>query len=211
MGYPWCIYILTDLPARGLIAAARLKALGVESVVVDRLARPGDNWATRYDSLRFHIGKGNCHPPFLRKFARTLCRESRWSRPFSLTLFVAYPDDLPLILTREMLSGHMGEYAEKFKLNILHSSTLVGSSFSKNKGVWNAKIRTPFGIKTLRAKQLVQATGVGCDHPYIPNIPGKELYKGVINFHSKWYKNPRQLLDKGAKVSVSFLMWIIRQ
>ncbi|KAK2598827.1 hypothetical protein N8I77_012212 [Diaporthe amygdali] len=183
----------------GLIAAARLKALGVESVVVDRLARPGDNWATRYDSLRFHIGKGNCHPPFLRKFARTLCRESRWSRPFSLTLFIAYPDDLPLILTREMLSGHMGEYAEKFKLNILHSSTLVGSSFSKNKGVWNAKIRTPFGIKTLRAKQLVQATGVGCDHPYIPNIPGKELYKGVINFHSKWYKNPQQLLDKGAK------------
>lgn len=52
---------------RGLITAARLKAVGVESVVVDRLARPGDNWATRYDSLRFHIGKSSCNPPFLRK------------------------------------------------------------------------------------------------------------------------------------------------
>lgn len=52
---------------RGLITAARLKAVGVESVIVDRLARPGDNWATRYDSLRFHIGKSSCNPPFLRK------------------------------------------------------------------------------------------------------------------------------------------------
>lgn len=52
---------------RGLITAARLKAVGVESVVADRLARPGDNWATRYDSLRFHIGKSSCNPPFLRK------------------------------------------------------------------------------------------------------------------------------------------------
>lgn len=97
----------------------------------------------------------------------------------------------------------MREYASKFNLNILHSSTLVGSSFNKAKGVWNAKIRTPFGIKTLRAKQLVQATGVGCDHPYIPKLPGKESYKGVTNFHSKEYKNPRQLLDKGSKASLS--------
>lgn len=55
------------LSTSGLITSARLKAVGVESVVVDRLARPGDNWATRYDSLRFHIGKSSCNPPFLRK------------------------------------------------------------------------------------------------------------------------------------------------
>lgn len=98
----------------------------------------------------------------------------------------------------------MREFAKKFNLNILHSSTLVGSSFNKVKGVWNARIRTPFGIKTLRAKQLVQCTGVGCDHPYIPKLPGKELYKGLASFHSKEYKNPRQLLDKGAKASTFF-------
>ncbi|KAI3390953.1 hypothetical protein diail_8327 [Diaporthe ilicicola] len=160
----------------GLITAARLKAVGVESVVVDRFPRPGDNWALRYDSLRFHIGKSSCHPPFL-----------------------PYPDELPLILTRDMLSAQMREFASKFNLNILHSSVLVGSSFNKTKGVWNAKIRTPFGIKTLRAKQLVQATGVGCDHPYIPKLPGKESYKGVASFHSKEYKNPKQLFDRGAK------------
>ncbi|POS69877.1 hypothetical protein DHEL01_v211728, partial [Diaporthe helianthi] len=160
----------------GLIQAARLKALGVESVVVDRLARPGDNWATRYDSMRFHLAKSTCNTPFL-----------------------PYPDELPLILTRDMLSAHMREFASKFKLNILHSSWLVGSSFNKTKGVWNVKLHTPSGIKTLRAPQLVQATGVGCDQPYMPKLPGKELYKGVANFHSKYYQNPRGLLDKGAK------------
>lgn len=55
------------LSTSGLITSARLKAVGVESVVVDRLARPGDNWALRYDSLRFHIAKSSCHPPFLRE------------------------------------------------------------------------------------------------------------------------------------------------
>ncbi|KAK8040052.1 hypothetical protein PG993_008463 [Apiospora rasikravindrae] len=35
--------------------AARLKALGVESVMVERNARPGDNWALRYDCLAFHV------------------------------------------------------------------------------------------------------------------------------------------------------------
>ncbi|KAG8157406.1 hypothetical protein KVR01_012790 [Diaporthe batatas] len=160
----------------GLIQAARLKAAGVESVVIDKLARPGDNWATRYDSMRFHIGKSGCNPPFM-----------------------PYPDELPLILTRDMLAGHMRDFASKFNLNILHSSWLVGSSFNKTKGVWNAKIHTPFGIKTVRAPQLVQATGVGCDHPYIPKLPGKELYKGVASIHSKHYKNPKVLQDKGAK------------
>lgn len=97
----------------------------------------------------------------------------------------------------------MREFASKFNLNILHSSWLVGSSFNKTKGVWNARIHTPFGVKTIRARQLVQATGVGCDHPYIPKLPGKEEYQGVANFHSKYYKNPKQLLDMGAKVRTS--------
>lgn len=97
----------------------------------------------------------------------------------------------------------MREFASKFNLNILHSSWLVGSSFNKIKGVWNARIHTPFGIKTIRARQLVQATGVGCDHPYIPKLRGKEEYQGLANFHSKYYKNPKQLLDKGAKVRIS--------
>lgn len=51
----------------GIILSARLKALGVESVILDRNPRPGDNWALRYDCMRFHIAKSNCETPYLRK------------------------------------------------------------------------------------------------------------------------------------------------
>lgn len=35
--------------------AARLKALGVDSVCADRYSRVGDNWALRYNCMKFHL------------------------------------------------------------------------------------------------------------------------------------------------------------
>lgn len=54
-----------DRAFSGIILSARLKALGVESVIVDRNPQPGDNWALRYDCLRFHIGRHSCETPYL--------------------------------------------------------------------------------------------------------------------------------------------------
>lgn len=50
------------------MTAARLKALGVESVVLDRNAQVGDSWAYRYDSLRIHVPTSNCEMPYTCKF-----------------------------------------------------------------------------------------------------------------------------------------------
>lgn len=161
----------------GLILAARLKALGVESVVVDRNARPGDNWALRYDCLRFHIGRHNCETPYLH-----------------------YPSHLPVILTRDDLSAHMRNYAAAFHLNVLGSSAVEGSSFSRASGAWTLRVRTPSGPKVVRASHVVQCTGIGGSKPNVPGLPGAGSYEGV-NIHSAEYKNPRTLSDKGAKVS----------
>lgn len=163
---------------RGIILAARLKALGLDHVVVDKNPQPGDNWALRYDCMRFHIGRHSCETPYLH-----------------------YPDHLPVILTREDLADHMKTYAATFHLNMLNSSVVEGSSFDKSKGIWTIKVHTPWGSKVVKAKHLVQATGVGGSKPYIPSIPGAESYKG-LNLHSVEYKNSRKTLsDKGAKVS----------
>lgn len=54
----------------GMILSARLKALGVDSLIIDRNRQDGDNWALRYDCLRFHISKANCETPYLRMYAR---------------------------------------------------------------------------------------------------------------------------------------------
>ena len=46
--------------------AARLKALKVRSVMADRNASVGDNWARRYDCMKFHIPTSFCELPYLR-------------------------------------------------------------------------------------------------------------------------------------------------
>lgn len=93
----------------------------------------------------------------------------------------------------------MKNYVATFNLSILNSSTVEASSFSLSKGTWRAKVRTPYGVKTVFAKHLVQCAGIGSQNPLVPSIPGKESYKGV-NIHSVEYKNPKQLSDHGAKV-----------
>ena len=47
----------------GITAAARLKALGIEALVVDRMARIGDNWRKRYHGLKLHNQKHSNHFP----------------------------------------------------------------------------------------------------------------------------------------------------
>ncbi|CAN8101232.1 unnamed protein product [Discula destructiva] len=159
----------------GILLSARLKALGVDSVIVDRNSQPGDNWALRYDCLRFHIGRHNVETPYLR-----------------------YDDNLPVILTRTDLADHMKNYVATFHLNMLNSSSVQESSFNQTTRTWNFKIRTPFGTKVVKSKHLVQSTGIGGQCGYVPDIPGAMDFKGV-NIHSEQYKNPRTLSDKGAK------------
>jgi cation diffusion facilitator CzcD-associated flavoprotein CzcO len=56
----------------GLMTAARLKALGVDSIIVNRDARVGANWSRHYDSLKFHVPTSNCEMPYARKTLHTL-------------------------------------------------------------------------------------------------------------------------------------------
>lgn len=52
--------------------AARLKALGIDSVCADRNARVGDNWALRYDCMRFHLPTSYADMAYLGKHVAEL-------------------------------------------------------------------------------------------------------------------------------------------
>lgn len=41
--------------------------MGVDSVMAERNANPGDNWALRYDSMRFHVPTSTAEMPFMCK------------------------------------------------------------------------------------------------------------------------------------------------
>lgn len=51
----------------GITLAARLKALGVENIMIDKNSEVGQNWTQRYDCLRFHLPTASCEMPYLRE------------------------------------------------------------------------------------------------------------------------------------------------
>ncbi|KAL2178463.1 uncharacterized protein P884DRAFT_198332 [Thermothelomyces heterothallicus CBS 202.75] len=154
--------------------AARLKALGVDSIMAERNANVGDNWARRHDSLKFHVPTSFCELPYM-----------------------AYDKELqtPHCLTRDDLAEQVRRYVEAFHLNVVNSAEITRTTQMPDKR-WRVEFRTPKGAYTVTAKHLVQATGFGSQKPYNPPMADEELYKG-IRIHSAQFKNGRQLRAQG--------------
>ena len=156
--------------------AARLKALAVDSIMADRNAHIGDNWALRYDCMKFHIPTSFCELPFI-KYDREL--------------------QAPHLLTRDELAEQVRRFVETFHLNVITSAEIIQTTQMQDNR-WQIKFQTPAGVFTVIAKQLVQATGIGSQKPYLPPMADQQLYKG-ISVHSSRYKNATQLTDQGAR------------
>lgn len=161
----------------GIVLAARLKALGVESVMIDRNAEVGDNWNLRYDCMTFHIPTSGTELPYLR-YDKTL--------------------QTPHLLTRKELGEHLKRYVSIFNLNTINSANIQSTIYDQEYRRWVVRFRTPDGDRKAICKQLVQATGIGSQKPYLPSIPGAHQYKGV-SVHSAQYKSGKTLVDQGAK------------
>ncbi|KAI1050951.1 hypothetical protein LB505_013944 [Fusarium chuoi] len=157
--------------------AARLKTFGVESVMAERNSRVGDNWAKRYDCMKFHVPTSFCDMPYM-----------------------SYPEELRGLhrLSKDELANHLAQYVASFNLNIITSATIQLTVYDRSSAKWTIELQTPTGVITVTAKQLVQATGVSSQKPYVPTIASSEVYKG-INIHSSDYKNGRTLVDQGVK------------
>ncbi|CAJ2511128.1 Uu.00g067530.m01.CDS01 [Anthostomella pinea] len=154
--------------------AARLKALNVDCVMAERNPRVGDNWALRYDALRFHVPTSFCELPYM-----------------------LYDKQLqtPNYLRKNDLADQVRRYVEAFNLNVITSAEIMQTRQLPDKR-WCIEFHTPSGTRTVVAKHPVQATGIGSQKPYVPHIAGEQLYKG-INMHSSLYKNPAQLVAQG--------------
>ncbi|KAK4125615.1 FAD/NAD(P)-binding domain-containing protein [Parathielavia appendiculata] len=157
--------------------AARLKALGVDSVMAERNAKPGDNWALRYDCMRFHIPTSCCEMPYM-SYAQEL--------------------QTPHLLSRDELVEQVRRYVKTFNLNMITSARIQSTVYDKSEKRWVVKFQTPGGQKTAFAKHLVQATGFGSQEPYLPPMKDAGLYQG-ISVHSQHFKSGTALAEKGIK------------
>lgn len=158
----------------GLTLASRLKTLGVNFLLVDKNQYIGDNWALRYDNMKFHVPKS-----------------------FAETPYIPYAAECPDRLTRDDLATQIRRFA---RLLQLEDSAMLGVSikstmYDKEAGRWKVKLSTG---QTLLSRHLVLATGLLSSAPYKPVIEATGSYKG-IDLHSVEFKNAAMLKAKGVE------------
>lgn len=145
----------------GLSIAARLGALGVDTLIVDRQARVGDNWRKRYHALTLHNEVHVNHLPYL---------------PF--------PPTWPVFIPKDKLANWFEAYAEAMELNVWMGTELV--SGEHDGAAWTVRLRREDGSeRVLRPRHVVFATGVS-SIPVRPKLPGLDDFHGIV-MHSGAY------------------------
>ncbi|MEZ5646006.1 MAG: NAD(P)/FAD-dependent oxidoreductase [Burkholderiaceae bacterium] len=145
----------------GIILAARLRRLGVPTIVVEKNARPGDSWRNRYKSLCLHDPVWYDHLPYL---------------PF--------PDDWPVFAPKDKVGDWLEMYAKVMEINYWGSTTAKKASYDEARGEWTLVVDRNGEEVTLRPKQLVFALGVS-GYANVPKIAGASSFEGDQHHSSK--------------------------
>lgn len=162
----------------GLNLAARLQALGLSCLIVDREQRLGDNWRHRYRTLVTHDPVTYCHMAYL---------------PF--------PPNWPLFTPKDKLADWFEAYASLMELNVWPSSSVTSSSYSEIDKNWTVTIKRGDGTeRTLHTKHVVLCTGHSGE-PRIPSFPGQDSFMGTI-YHGSQHKDASEHDVTGKRVIV---------
>ena len=149
----------------GLALAARLGQLDVDTLVVEKNERIGDNWRNRYHSLSLHNEIYVNHLPYM---------------PF--------PPTWPKYAPKDMLGIWFEAYALAMQINTWTSTEFAGGSYDEASGRWTAQVRKADGtLRTLHPRHVVFANGVS-GIPRIPDLPGLKDFKGDV-IHSHGFDN----------------------
>src|SRR3954464_2765305 len=147
----------------GLSIAVRLKQLQVDTLIVDREARIGDNWRNRYHALTLHNQVQVNHLPYM---------------PF--------PPNWPVYIPKDKLANWFEAYVESMELNYWTGMEFEGSTYDDAEGRWSVALRRADGSKrAMRPRHIVMATGVS-GIPNLPDIPSLKNFAGTI-LHSSRY------------------------
>ncbi|UZP35167.1 hypothetical protein NXS19_002983 [Fusarium pseudograminearum] len=157
--------------------SARLKAFGVESIIAERNANVGDNWALRYDCMKFHVPTSFAEMPYM--------NYQDWFQGDHL-------------LSKDELADHLRRFVSCFHLNVITSAKIKSTAYNKLSKKWKIKVETPAGIVTVITKHVVQATGIGSQKPYVPTVANAYDYQG-ISIHSSDYRNGQRLANQGVQ------------
>jgi len=149
----------------GIGLAARLRQLGVPTLVVDRHARPGDSWRTRYKSLCLHDPVWYDHMPYL---------------PF--------PPNWPVFTPKDKMGDWLEMYVRVMELNYWTATVCQSACYDDDARAWQVQVERDGQPVTLRPKHLVLATGMS-GKPNVPKFPGQDVFAGEQQ-HSSQHPGP---------------------
>jgi cation diffusion facilitator CzcD-associated flavoprotein CzcO len=160
----------------GLAIAARLKQLGIDTLIVDREARIGDNWRKRYHALTLHNQVQVNHLPYM---------------PF--------PPNWPVYIPKDKLANWFESYVDAMELNFWTGTEFAGGSYDNAQGRWSLELRRADGTtRTMQPRHIVMATGVS-GIPSLPDIPALKNFAGKV-MHSSRYQDGEDWTGKRALV-----------
>ncbi|KAF9448562.1 FAD/NAD(P)-binding domain-containing protein [Macrolepiota fuliginosa MF-IS2] len=161
----------------GLDVAARLKSLGITSLVVEKNEHIGDNWRNRYDALCLHDPVWYDHLPY-----------------------IPFPPNWPVYTPAKKLANWLEHYAEAMELNVWTSSTVTKATQDSTTGYWEVTVQTNSDIAKIRTrifnvKHLIFALGFSGGRGYVPHYPGMDVFKGQV-LHSLQHDKATDHLGK---------------
>ena len=170
---PYCLIVGGG--QAGLTLGARLKRLGVPTLIIDALPSPGDAWRRRYKSLYLHDAVWMDHFPYL---------------PF--------PDHWPVYMAKDKIADWMEAYCKIMELNFWGSTFARGARFDADEKIWSVDVERDGQALVLRPRHLVIATGLS-GLPQRPEIPGMDAFEGV-QYHSSEHRDGTALAGKNCVI-----------
>ncbi|MDI1285312.1 MAG: NAD(P)/FAD-dependent oxidoreductase [Reyranella sp.] len=141
----------------GLMIAARLSMLGVDTLAIDREKRIGDSWRRRYHALTLHNETRVNHFPYM---------------PF--------PRSWPVFIPKDMLANWFELYAEAMELNVWTATELVAAAYDESAKRWTVTLKRADGSeRIMHPRHVVFCNGVSTI-PKTPDLPGLEDFRGAV-------------------------------
>jgi putative flavoprotein involved in K+ transport len=149
----------------GIGLGARLRQLGVPTIIVDRHPRPGDQWRSRYKSLCLHDPVWYDHLPYIK-----------------------FPENWPVFSPKDKIGDWLEMYTRVMELNYWGSTEAKSASWDPEAQEWTVQVEREGRAVTLRPKQLVFATGMS-SRPQLPELEGMDVFGGEQH-HSSQHPGP---------------------
>jgi putative flavoprotein involved in K+ transport len=160
----------------GISAAVELKRLGLDTLVIDRQQRVGDNWRHRYHGLKLHN-----------------------KTPVNHLRYMPFPPHWPEYIPKDKIANWLEAYVESMEVNFWTRTAFEGAEYDEAAQRWAAKVRHGDGnVRTLRPKHIVMATSVS-GTPNIPRIATIENFAGKV-LHSSQFAAGAEWRDKSVVV-----------